>query len=74
MKLADYLSSVNLSHEHFAGLIGVEQATVTRYVNGQRYPRPEILARIREVTSGQVTPNDFVGEGEIDDRCARKVA
>lgn len=74
MKLADYLSSVNQSHEAFAGLIGVEQATVTRYINGDRYPRPDILVRIREATGGRVTADDFLASPDDGAARARKVA
>ena len=43
----------------FADQIGVSRVAVTLYRNGQRIPRPAVMERIVDVTSGQVNPNDF---------------
>ncbi|WP_406853517.1 helix-turn-helix domain-containing protein [Alsobacter sp. KACC 23698] len=64
MKLADYLAKHGLSHSDFAAKISVSQASVTRYVQGQRTPRPAHMRRIREVTRGAVTANDFIGTSQ----------
>lgn len=61
MKLADYLNEQNLRQEEFAARLGVEQATVSRYLSGKRMPTRRILEVIVEITSGRVTPNDFMG-------------
>ena len=63
MNLATYLSERKISDARFAELIGVSQVAVTRYATGKRVPRPEHMKRIREVTAGQVTPDDFFREG-----------
>jgi predicted transcriptional regulator len=62
MKLADFLAQKSITHTDFAALIGVSQVSVTRYIAGRRTPRPNVLQRIRDVTEGNVTANDFMVE------------
>ncbi len=47
MTLDDFLKSKDpkMSHAAFGEMIGVEQATVTRYVNGERFPSPKIILK-----------------------------
>lgn len=59
MKLADYLNETNTTVTAFARKIDEAQETVSRYVNGQRIPRPAIMSKIVVETEGRVTPNDF---------------
>lgn len=60
MKLADYLDLAAISDAEFARLIGVKRQAVHRYRRGTRFPGRKVLARIQEVTQGQVMANDFV--------------
>lgn len=65
MKLSDYLEGKGpdgsrMTHREFGALIGVSQTAVTRYVNGERVPRKQLLRKIAEATQNLVTPNDFV--------------
>lgn len=60
MKLGTHLAANGITHAEFAIRIGTSQAAVTRYVLGQRTPRPEVIARIAEATGGDVTANDFM--------------
>jgi transcriptional regulator with XRE-family HTH domain len=60
MKLGDYLRERNITLEAFGGRIGVDESTVSRYVTGERVPRPLIMAEIIRETGGLVTANDFV--------------
>lgn len=60
MKLADFLSDKGMSRADFAAALGVSEVTITRYVGGRRMPRVEHLRRIREVTAGAVTADDFL--------------
>ena len=60
MSLRDYLADKNLTSDEFAKIIGVEGATVRRYLDGSRLPRPEIQAMIEVKTGGLVTPNDLL--------------
>ncbi len=59
MKLRDFMSVRELSEAQLGRLLGIGQATVNRYVRGERIPRPDLMRRIVEVTEGQVGPADF---------------
>lgn len=60
MKLADYLHSVPTKDADFADRIGVTRQSLHRYCAGERTPRPEVMVRIRRVTNGAVTADDFL--------------
>jgi DNA-binding transcriptional regulator YdaS (Cro superfamily) len=60
MKLAAYLADNGLTLAGFGNLLGVSPETVRRYRDFLRYPRPEHLSKIAEVTHGEVMPNDFM--------------
>lgn len=60
MRLAEYLSENNLTHERFAEIVGVSRPTVTHWLRGGRIPEFQHLQRVIEVTSGAVTANDFI--------------
>ena len=60
MKLSTFLDRAAIKPSEFARQIGVPRQTLHRYLAGERTPRSEILHRIREVTNGEVTPNDFL--------------
>jgi hypothetical protein len=60
MKLSTYLADNGISYSAFARAVGAPYPrTIERYAKGQRTPRPAMMARIREVTGGQVTAEDF---------------
>lgn len=61
MTLLEYLQINGESDTQFARRIGVAQATVHRYKNGARIPRPAIMQVIQAETQGLVTPSDFIG-------------
>ncbi|HRD79055.1 MAG TPA: helix-turn-helix transcriptional regulator [Hyphomicrobiaceae bacterium] len=66
MRLTDYLAQEKLSAAEFAARIGVHRSTVSRWIepviSGGVPFRPswEQIAKIRDVTGGAVTANDFV--------------
>lgn len=62
MKLASFLQQAEIKPSEFARQIGVPRQTLHRYLAGERTPRSEVLNRIRDVTKGAVTPNDFFGD------------
>ena len=64
MKLRDYLSSHGLTTADFAEVIGVSQASVSRYASGARRPEWTVLGRIVMATNGRVTANDFMVDEE----------
>ena len=57
--LATYLAEEGLSVAKFAERLGVEKMTVYRYISKGRVPRPSIMRKIVEETTGQVTPDSF---------------
>lgn len=61
MKLQTYIEKASITQEQFAASLGVTQAAVSRWIQGKKLPRPEAMKRISEITSGEVTPNDFYG-------------
>lgn len=62
MKLSAYLNVKKISSRDFAEKIDVAQASVSRYLAGQRTPRPKQLKKIMNATNGEVTANDFIDQ------------
>lgn len=60
MKLADYLTSKDLSDADFALAIECDRTTVSRLRRGITRPTWAQAERIRDATQGAVTPNDFL--------------
>jgi hypothetical protein len=61
MKLRTYMEANSLDDDAMARLVGdCTHHAVKKWKYGERFPRPEQLKRLSEVTSGQVTANDFV--------------
>ena len=64
MTLDSYLKKAGVKPPEFAKTLGVRLTTVYRYLSG-RVPETSVMKRIIEVTSGEVTPNDFYSPGEL---------
>lgn len=62
MKLETYLSSKSLTRTEFAELIGTTQASVSRYVTGERRPSIEMIDKIDKATKGKVKMRDWFKE------------
>ena len=62
MLLKDHLRAASETPASFAPRIGVSVQTLYRYLSGDRFPTPWNLRRIREVTGGAVTADDFVDQ------------
>jgi transcriptional regulator with XRE-family HTH domain len=60
MRLDDYLKTTRTPVKKFAQAIGVARQTLHRYLAGKREPSFDTLAKIKEVTDGKVTADDFV--------------
>lgn len=54
LALADHLKGKADTQSDFAARIGAPQATVCRYVNGDRLPTAEYARKIEAATDGQV--------------------
>lgn len=48
--LRDYLDLTDTKQADFAKRVGVEQPTVSDWINGEHLPRPEMLLRISKET------------------------
>ena len=59
MQLRQYLKDKNLTAEKFGVLAGVSKHAVGKWCRGERFPRPEVMSKIIEVTEGAVGPEDF---------------
>jgi len=63
-KLTNLMKDKNISQKELAKRIGIDETAMSRYVNGSRTPRIDILANLaREL---DVTIEYLVGEGEED--------
>lgn len=62
MHLKQHLSETGETVGAFAARVGVDIATMYRYLAGTRFPTPENLRRIRKATAGAVTADDFVDQ------------
>lgn len=60
MTLSDFLLGKGYTQREFAQLVGISQPAIARYVAGRRMPLRKHLMRIREVTDGKVTADDFL--------------
>jgi 3,4-dihydroxy 2-butanone 4-phosphate synthase/GTP cyclohydrolase II len=70
MRLGEFLSQKRLPISDFAVSLGVTSKAVQHWISGQRMPRREVLERIRSVTDGAVTPNDFLEPDEVQEATA----
>ena len=59
MKLKQYLSEKGLTQREFGEAVGVPQATINRYVNGERFPDRDMILKIIEATGGHVSVVDW---------------
>ena len=59
MQLRAYLDAHDIPISVFADRLGVSVQAIHRYINGERTPKPAVMARIAGATAGQVQPNDF---------------
>jgi len=73
VKLDAWLKREGMSREEFSSEIGRSMTSLSRYISGERMPRPAVMRRIAAVTGGSVTANDFTGEPEEenDDEAAK---
>lgn len=63
MKLAAWLRTKDMTATAFGLLVNVtNKQTMSRYIRGDRFPPPDVLVRIRAVTDGEVTADDFADQ------------
>lgn len=59
MTLADWISTAGISDAECARRLFVTRQALSRYLAHSRFPRPDVLRRIHDLTNGNVTANDF---------------
>lgn len=59
-----WLAANGRTRTWLAEQIGTSTATLSRLMRGKQWPSREIADRIRAITGGAVTPNDFLGDGQ----------
>jgi transcriptional regulator with XRE-family HTH domain len=66
-KLAAFLKSEGIPQSAFAERISVRSSTISRLLNGERTPSLRLAKRIFEQTEGNVTPNDWMTNGQLQE-------
>lgn len=59
MTLKEWLKEQELSAQDFAENNSIPYGSVIKWVYSNRFPRVNYLDKIKNITKGQVTPNDF---------------
>ena len=59
MTLYEYMQRQKITQNEMADIVGVSQATISRWLASELYPDWLNLVKIHEATSGLVTANDF---------------
>lgn len=63
-RIAEILKNKNIRQKDLADRIGVTEATISRYIAGEREPKPEVLANIATALN---TTSDYLLDIENDD-------
>lgn len=58
-KLQLYLHNHKISQANFAINLKVTRDAISKYIRGERFPRPEIILKIEKATDGYVRPSDW---------------
>ena len=59
MKLRQFLNYNNITSREFSKSLGISEVSLSRYLNGKRFPDKKMLIKIYELSDGQVDANDF---------------
>ena len=64
MRLSKWMALNGMADGHLAEKTGVDRATISRIRRGKHRPSWELMLRLREMTQGAVTADDFLFETE----------
>jgi len=64
MKFAEWIKASGMRRVEIARQLGISPGHVTDLCNSRFWPTRSLARRIFRLTKGQVTPNDFLFEGE----------
>lgn len=59
MQLKEWIEKSGKTMKEFADILKSNYEDVRRYCAGEVIPRPDRMAKIVELTGGEVQPNDF---------------
>lgn len=61
MKLMDFLKNekFGMSQQRLGELVGVSQAAINRYANGERFPSPVMIKKLEKATGNRVKVKDW---------------
>lgn len=59
MTLDEFMTKKGMSNAALAAELQTDRYQIYRYRKGKRRPRPEMMARIREITAGTVSYGDW---------------
>lgn len=62
MKLKSWRKENRLTQARAANVLGVDRVSLARWECGDRFPSPQMQARIHQMTDGAVSPNDWIME------------
>ena len=65
MKLEQYLALKGQSQTAFAHEAKIPQATINRYITGERFPSRDMIRRIEAATDGAVTVLDWFKQEKV---------
>jgi len=60
MKLSEWIRMNKVNKGEFAKALGIARNTLYLYERGLRQPPLDVAIRIKELTNGEVTPEDLV--------------
>ena len=60
MKLSEWIRMNKVNKGEFAKALGIARNTLHLYERGLRQPPLDVAIRIKELTNGEVTPEDLV--------------
>lgn len=63
-RILELLKKEGLSQKELAGMAGVTEAALSRYINNERQPKAEVLANIATALS---TTSEYLLRGKIDE-------
>jgi len=61
-KLREFRIAKGLSQQDLAASVGVKKAAISRIEKGQRVPSMGLVARLVEVSAGELSADDFMPE------------
>jgi transcriptional regulator with XRE-family HTH domain len=65
MQLAEFITENSLTQRHLALTLGVTEAAISLWARGLRTPNYRNLRKIRALTEGQVSADDFLRAKEL---------